>query len=143
MVASAVLLKNSTRKRWNRPLAGRDRPYRVKIVASGQKGNRMAQKVQVVLVDDVDGGPADETLKFAVENTQYEIDLSTAHAAEMRAALAPWMSAARKVSGRSTAKARTGADTSKVRAWAKANGYDVSERGRISATVRSAYDAVH
>jgi len=103
----------------------------------------MAQKVQVVLVDDVDGGPADETLKFAVENTQYEIDLSTAHAAEMRAALAPWVSAARKVSGRPSTKARTGSDTGKVRAWAKANGYNVSERGRISATVRSAYDAVH
>jgi hypothetical protein len=103
----------------------------------------MAQKVQVVLVDDVDGGPADETLRFAVENTQYEIDLSTAHAAEMRAALAPWVSAGRKVSGKSVSKARTGSDTSKVRAWAKANGYDVSERGRISATVRSAYDAVH
>ncbi len=103
----------------------------------------MAQKVQVVLVDDVDGGPADETLRFSVENTQYEIDLSTAHATEMRAAFAPWLSAARKVAGKSSAKSRTGSDTSKVRAWAKANGYDVSERGRISATVRSAYDAVH
>ncbi|WP_291379890.1 Lsr2 family protein [Demequina sp.] len=103
----------------------------------------MAQKVQVVLVDDLDGGSADETLKFAVENTQYEIDLSTAHAAELRAAFAPWVAAARKVPGRSSAKSRSTSDTSKVRAWAKANGYDVSERGRISATVRSAYDAVH
>ena len=103
----------------------------------------MAQRVQVVLVDDLDNGPADETVKFAVEGVQYEIDLSTAHAAEMRAALAPWVAAARKLSGRSPAKARSGSDVSKVRAWAKANGYDVSERGRISGTVRSAYDAVH
>lgn len=103
----------------------------------------MAQKVQVILVDDIDGGAADETVKFAVEGSQYEIDLSTVHATEMRAALAPWVSAARKVSARSSAKPRTGSDTSQVRAWAKANGYDVSERGRISATVRSAYDAVH
>ena len=103
----------------------------------------MAQKVQVVLVDDVDGGSADETLRFAVDNTQYEIDLSTAHAAEMRAAFAPWVSAARKVSARGTSKPRGGADTSKVRAWAKQNGFEVSERGRISATVRSAYDAAH
>ncbi len=105
----------------------------------------MAQRVQVVLVDDVDNGPADETVKFAVEGVQYEIDLSTAHAAEMRAALEPWVAAARKVPGRSSGKARSGSssDVSKVRAWAKANGYDVSERGRIAATVRSAYDAVH
>lgn len=103
----------------------------------------MAQKVQVVLVDDLDGGPADETVKFAVENTQYEIDLSTVHAAEMREALAPWVSAARKVSSRGASKSRAGSDTSKVRAWAKANGFAVSERGRISATVRSAYDAAH
>lgn len=103
----------------------------------------MAQRVQVVLVDDVDNGPADETVKFAVEGVQYEIDLSTSHAAQMRAALAPWIAAARKVSGRSSSKARSGSDVSKVRAWAKANGYNVSERGRISATVRAAYDAVH
>jgi len=84
-------------------------------------------------------------VKFAVEGSQYEIDLSTAHAAEMRAALAPWVAAARKVSVRSSTKARagSGSDVSKVRAWAKANGHDVSERGRIAATVRAAYDAVH
>ena len=103
----------------------------------------MAQRVQVVLIDDVDNGPAAETIKFAVDGAQYEIDLSSAHAAEMRAAFAPWVAAARKVSSRVAGKARSGNDTSKVRAWAKANGYDVSERGRISATVRSAYDAAH
>jgi hypothetical protein len=105
----------------------------------------MAQRVQVILVDDVDNGPADETMQFTVEGVQYEIDLSAAHAAEMRAAFAPWVAAARKVSGRSSGKARSGSgsDTSKVRAWAKAQGHDVSERGRISATVRAAYDAVH
>lgn len=103
----------------------------------------MAQRVQVVLIDDVDNGPAAETVRFALEGAQYEIDLSAAHAAELRAAFAPWVAAARKVSTRSPGKSRAGSDTSKVRAWAKANGYDVSERGRISATVRAAYDAVH
>jgi hypothetical protein len=105
----------------------------------------MAQRVQVVLIDDVDNGPAAETIKFAVDGVQYEIDLSSAHATEMRAAMAPWVAAARKVSSRSSGKARSSSssDTGKVRAWAKANGYDVSERGRISATVRSAYDAAH
>lgn len=103
----------------------------------------MAQRVQVVLIDDVDNGPAAETVRFALEGVQYEIDLSAAHAAELRAAFAPWVAAARKVSTRSSGKSRSSSDTSKVRAWAKANGYDVSERGRISATVRAAYDAVH
>jgi len=103
----------------------------------------VAQRVQVVLIDDIDNGPAAETIKFAVDGVQYEIDLSSTHAAEMRAALAPWVAAARKVSSRSSGKARSGSDTSKVRAWAKAHGHDVSERGRISATVRAAYDAAH
>lgn len=103
----------------------------------------MAQRVQVVLIDDVDNGPAAETITFAVDGVQYEIDLSSTHAAELRAAMAPWVAAARKVASRSSGKARSGSDTSKVRAWAKAHGYDVSERGRISATVRSAYDAAH
>ena len=101
----------------------------------------MAQKVQVVLVDDVDGGAADETVKFAVDGVQYEIDLSHAHATQMREALAPWVSAGRKLSGRTSAKARVGSDTAKVRAWAKSNGFAVSERGRISAEVRAAYNA--
>lgn len=103
----------------------------------------MAQRVQVVLIDDVDNGPAAETVRFALEGVQYEIDLSAAHAAELRTAFAPWVAAARKAPARSSGKSRSGSDTSKVRAWAKANGYDVSERGRISATVRAAYDAVH
>lgn len=103
----------------------------------------MAQRVQVVLIDDVDNGPAAETMRFALDGVQYEIDLSATHAEEMRAAFAPWVAAARKVSTRSAGKSRAGSDTAKVRAWAKANGYDVSERGRISATVRAAYDAVH
>jgi hypothetical protein len=51
----------------------------------------MAQKVQVVLLDDIDGGSADETLKFTFEGASYEIDLSTAHAAEFRASVAPWL----------------------------------------------------
>ena len=101
----------------------------------------MAQKVQVVLVDDIDGGTADETVKFSVDGASYEIDLSTANAGDLRAALAPWLKAARKVSGRSASRGRAGNDTSKVRAWAKANGYAVSERGRISAEVRAAYNA--
>lgn len=103
----------------------------------------MAQRVQVVLLDDIDGGSADETVKFSVEGASYEIDLSTVHAAEFRAAVAPWLKAARKVSGRTTGRAVANSDTSKIRAWAKSTGRKVSERGRISAEVRAAYIAAH
>jgi hypothetical protein len=103
----------------------------------------MAQKVQVVLLDDIDGGSADETLKFSFEGASYEIDLSTAHATELRASLAPWLKAARKVSGRTVGRAVANSDTSKIRAWAKSTGLGVSERGRISAEIRAAYTAAH
>ena len=103
----------------------------------------MSQKVQVILVDDVDGGPAAETLKFAFDGASYEIDLSTAHAGEFRVALAPWVSAARKTSGRTASRSSSSGDTGKIRAWAKSNGFAVSERGRISAEVRTAYTAAH
>ncbi len=103
----------------------------------------MAQRVQVVLLDDIDGGSADETLKFSVEGASYEIDLSTAHAVEFRAAVAPWLKAARKVSGRTAGRPVANSDTSKIRAWAKSSGLGVSERGRISAEVRAAYVAAH
>lgn len=103
----------------------------------------MAQKVQVVLVDDVDGGSADQTIKFAFDGASYEIDLSNVHAAEFRDAVALWIRAGRKVSGRAGARTTPNGDTSKIRAWAKSSGFSVSERGRISAEVRAAYTAAH
>lgn len=109
----------------------------------------MAQKVQVLLVDDVDGGPADETVTFAVDGVTYEIDLTTENAAELRGALAVWQGHARKISGRSSsrssaprARASRG-DAQAIRDWAKAQGHKVSERGRISAEVKAAYEAAH
>lgn len=116
----------------------------------------MAQKVQVILVDDVDGGKADETVTFALDGTDYEIDVSTANAVAIREALAPWVEHARKVTaraaaratgrGRSAAKSRPVAervDLSEVRAWARENGFQVSDRGRVSGEVRAAYEAAH
>lgn len=110
----------------------------------------MAQKVQVLLVDDIDGGSADETVTFALDGVSYEIDLTTAHAAELRDALATWVGHARKVGGRSaagrsagTTRPRRSSDAGAVRAWAKESGFEVSERGRISAEIREAYDAAH
>lgn len=104
----------------------------------------MAQKVQVVLVDDLDGGEATETVSFAVDNVSYEIDLSAENAAQLRAELAEWTSKARRVSSSKRGSSRPRrADSGKVRAWAKDNGYEISERGRISTQIREAYAAAH
>jgi hypothetical protein len=112
----------------------------------------MAQKVQVILVDDVDGGEADETVSFALDGVSYEIDVSAVNAEAIRDALAPWVGHARRVGGRTGARARAGArprpaaertDLSDVRAWARENGYQVSDRGRVSSEVRAAYEAAH
>ncbi|MCC2336524.1 histone-like nucleoid-structuring protein Lsr2 [Cellulomonas wangsupingiae] len=115
----------------------------------------MAQKVQVLLVDDVDGGTADETVTFGLDGVTYEIDLTSENAAKLRDAFAQWVANARKVSGRSAARssARSSSSSStrtarsneaqEIREWAKANGYQVSERGRISAEVKKAYDDAH
>jgi len=113
----------------------------------------MAQKVQVILVDDVDGGEADETVSFALDGISYEIDVSETNAEAIREALAPWVGHARKMGGRSTARSRSSAtksrpaaeraDLSDMRAWARENGYVVSDRGRVSSEVRAAYEAAH
>lgn len=111
----------------------------------------MVQKVQVLLVDDLDGAPADETVTFALDGVSYEIDLTSAHAAELRDALGSWVGHARKVGGgrsttRSAPRARSGrssSDADVIRQWARDNGHQVSDRGRISESVRSAYAAAH
>ena len=106
----------------------------------------MAQKVQVVLVDDLDGGDAEETITFGLDGVSYEIDLNSANAARLRDELAPWVGHARRVSGRSGGRrggrrssSSSSGDTAKIREWARSNGYQVSERGRISAEIMDAY----
>ena len=110
----------------------------------------MAQKVQVVLIDDLDGGDATETVTFGLDGATYEIDLSEQNARQLRDALAPWVGNARRVSGGRSARptARRGggspsSDTTAIRSWAKENGFKVSERGRISTEVQEAYAAAH
>lgn len=108
----------------------------------------MAQKVQVVLVDDLDGGDADETVTFSLDGVAYEIDLNAKNAAALRDAFATWVGHGRRVGGRSrgTATRRGGTPRSaggknaEIREWARANGYTVSERGRIPAEVKAAFD---
>jgi nucleoid-associated protein Lsr2 len=106
----------------------------------------MAQKVQVVLEDDLDGGTADETVLFGLDGTSYEIDLNKKNAAKLRDALAPWVASGRRTGGsrggaRRRGRASRGSQAGDVRAWARANGYQVSERGRISAEIQAAYSA--
>jgi hypothetical protein len=107
----------------------------------------MAQKVNIVLVDDIDQSEADETVSFALDGKDYVIDLNKKHASALRDALAPYVgharaSAGRKANGRK-APARSASDAGDIREWAKANGHDVSERGRIASEVREAYAAAH
>jgi hypothetical protein len=117
----------------------------------------MAQKVQVLLVcdlhaDEVEGS---ETIAFGLDGSAYEIDVCDDHAAQMRDAFAPFVGAARRAGRSPVAPAQRrggrgrssgGNDkqrVSEIRAWARANGHQVSERGRISSTVLSAYEAAH
>lgn len=111
------------------------------------KGNPVAQKVQVLLVDDLDGGEADETVTFALDGKTYEIDLTTANADKLRGLLDPYVKGGRRTGGRASggrgkARAASGGsqDTAQIRAWAKENGYDVNDRGRVPATIRQAYE---
>lgn len=108
----------------------------------------MAQRVQVILEDDVDSSPADETVTFGLDGVTYEIDLSTANAKRLRDDLASWVGHARRAGGRKTAArstARTGRrrDLTAVREWARDNGYAVSDRGRVAAEILEAYDKAH
>jgi hypothetical protein len=106
----------------------------------------MVQKVQVLLVDDVDGGKADETVQFGLDGVSYEIDLSTKNAAKLRDALAGYVAEARRVGSRGRRRGRARADNGsarEVRAWARSNGHKVSDRGRVPAEVIEAYRAAH
>jgi len=105
----------------------------------------MAQKITVALDDDLDGGPADETVRFAIGGTSYEIDLSTRNATAFRQQLAPFISNARKAGrGPRRTAGRTASSRERsagIRAWAKDQGITVSERGRIPASVVEQYQA--
>lgn len=106
----------------------------------------MAQRVQVILEDDLDGTAADETVRFGLDGVDYEIDLSAGNARSLRGALAQWVGHARKVSrGRSaspaTRKSAGGVSPTEIREWARANGYDVNERGRVPLHIKEAFEA--
>jgi nucleoid-associated protein Lsr2 len=108
------------------------------------EGPAVAQRVHIVLEDDLDGSTADETVTFGLDGVTYEIDLSKKNAAKLRDALAGYVGVARRVPGRGArrrGRSGSGPSASQVREWARAHGYEVSDRGRVPADVRAAYDA--
>ncbi|MGW4057781.1 histone-like nucleoid-structuring protein Lsr2 [Amycolatopsis sp. NPDC004747] len=108
----------------------------------------MAQKVSVEMLDDLDASPATHTVPFGLDGISYEIDLSDDNAAALRDALARFISAGRRTGGRklrvATGQATVGTTDRErsraIRAWASENGYEVSERGRLSSEIVTAYD---
>jgi len=106
----------------------------------------MAQKVHITLEDDLDGGDATETVAFGLDGRGYEIDLNDKNAKALRDALAKYVAAARRSGGRAgRAKTRTQVGTSarEIRDWARSNGFQVPDRGRIPSEVKEAFEAAH
>jgi len=106
----------------------------------------MAQRIQTLFIDDIDGGAADGTVRFGLDGADYEIDLSGEHSDELRKALGKYIEHSRKVGGAARRAARggrgaNGIDAAKVREWAKGNGYDIKDRGRVSADLVEKYQA--
>jgi hypothetical protein len=120
---------------------------------------RMAQQVNVKFVDDLDGSDAAATVSFGLDGRVYEIDLSDDNAARLRDSLASFIAAARKSGGSTTTGSRRAQkmtvssgprpqtldreQTAAIRAWARQNGHQISDRGRISKTVVDAFQAAH
>jgi hypothetical protein len=105
----------------------------------------MAQKLTVELKDDLDGGPADQTVRFGLDGAEYEIDLSLSNATAFRTNLAPFTERARKAGrGQRSRPVRSASSRKRsgdIRAWARNQGIAVSDRGRIPASVIERYQA--
>jgi hypothetical protein len=101
----------------------------------------MAKRVTTVLLDDLDGTPADETLSFALDGVSYQIDLNSIHAAELRAAVHPYIKAGIKTGGRASrsTKGTVHTDRAAVRIWGNQNGWTLGKRGRLPVEVLDAY----
>ena len=101
----------------------------------------MAQKIQTLFIDDIDGSEAEGTVRFALDGAEYEIDLNAKNAEALRKALSRYVEAARRSSGAAARRparsgrraAASGLNTTEVREWAKAQGIEVKDRGRVPA----------
>src|ERR1700693_4087608 len=105
---------------------------------SEKSGAAMAQKVQTLFIDDLDGSEADGTVRFGLDSTDYEIDLNTKHAQDFRDMLSRYLSASRRIGSAARRRARSGRsarpsglNTTEIREWAKTQGIDVKDRGRV------------
>ncbi|HEY0934835.1 MAG TPA: Lsr2 family protein [Trebonia sp.] len=111
----------------------------------------MAQKITTLFIDDIDGGAAEGTVRFALDGTDYEIDLNSKHSEELRSALGQYVSHARKVGGTARRVGRTAGragraagsvlNTTEIRTWARENGFDIKDRGRVPADLVAKYQA--
>jgi hypothetical protein len=106
----------------------------------------MAQKIQTLFVDDIDGSEAEGTVRFGLDGTEYEIDLSADHSNELRKSLETYITSARKADGtrrsargNSRKAAGNGIDTTVIRAWAKGQGIEIKDRGRVPANIVAQY----
>ena len=107
----------------------------------------MAQQIQTLFIDDLDGSAAHGTVRFALDGAEYEIDLNEGHSKELRESLAKYVGHARKVGGaarrapRGAARRAASLDITAVRAWAKEQGIDIKERGRVPGDIVEKYRA--
>jgi hypothetical protein len=115
----------------------------------------MAQRIVVRLVDDLDGSPANQTVKFGLDGVTFEIDLNDEHAEELRAVLARYVAASRRTRGGGSSRpaksssagqpattVRTDRERNReIRAWARMKGFEVAPRGRISKKLLEAFNA--
>lgn len=100
----------------------------------------MASKTIVVLTDDLDGGEAERTVTFGLDGAQYEIELNRSNIEKLSGVLEPFISAARKATGGSQRVSAPSGNLGDVRLWARAQGFQVSDRGRVSAKIMNAYE---
>jgi hypothetical protein len=114
--------------------------------ANTKLGDTVMKQTVTVLTDDLDGSPADRTVEFAIDGTSYTIDLSEENAGGLRKALDPYLSVAERV-GRTQRVVRQGVTprtdrqrNQAIREWARSNGHDIAERGRVPADVIEAYE---
>ncbi|WP_328995798.1 Lsr2 family protein [Kribbella sp. NBC_01245] len=110
----------------------------------------MAQRVEIQLTDDLDGTdiPAGkgDTITFALDGKTYEVDLTNKNAAALRKALAPYVDAGRPLKNSRGARVKrttVGSDSRTIKEWARANGYEVNDRGRIPNEIREAFEAAN